>query len=139
MKGGEDSLKKIVNYMKNERGSQLIEFVAVFPLIIFAFLFVWQMALVAYTVVVAEGAARDGARVAAVEGDGGAVYSRVESSAGGLDVLNVNTTRSSGAYGDEVQVEVTVALKTIDVPFIGEFDYDITREATMPYESSENE
>ena len=72
MKGGEDSLKKIVNYMKNERGSQLIEFVAVFPLIIFAFLFVWQMALVAYTVVVAEGAARVVAGVAAVEGDGGA-------------------------------------------------------------------
>lgn len=139
MKGGEDSLQKILKYIKNERGSQLIEFVAVFPLIIFAFLFVWQMALVAYTVVVAEGAARDGARVAAVGEDGGAVYSRVVSSAGGLDVLNVNTSRSSGAHGDEVQVEVTVALKTIDVPFIGELNYDITRDATMPYEAMEND
>ncbi|SDH74863.1 TadE-like protein [Alteribacillus persepolensis] len=133
-------MRHLLKYVKNERGSQLIEFVAVFPLIIFAFLFVWQMALVAYTVVVAEGAARDGARVAAVAGiEDPAVDTAVHNSARGLDVLDIPKNVTASSYGEEVSVNVDVALKTINVPFVGELDYEITGSATMPYESEEDD
>ncbi|SFE74268.1 TadE/TadG family type IV pilus assembly protein [Alteribacillus iranensis] len=133
-------MNHLLKYVKNERGSQLIEFVAIFPLIIFAFLFVWQMALAAYTFVVAEGAARDGARVASVSGIGDteAIASSVQQSARGLDVLGISPSVSSGSYGEEVHVDIEVALKTINVPFVGELDYEITGTATMPYEYEEN-
>lgn len=49
-----------------ERGAELIEFVALFPLVLLFTLIVWQFALVGYTGIVAANAAREGARAAAV-------------------------------------------------------------------------
>ncbi|MFD2705545.1 TadE/TadG family type IV pilus assembly protein [Salibacterium lacus] len=132
-------MRHLLKYVKNERGSQLVEFVAAFPLIIFAFLFVWQMALAAYTVVVAEGAARDGARVASVSGEYDDIETSVHNSAGGLEVLHISKDVMSSSYGEEVSVNVDVALKTINVPYVGELDYEITGSATMPYESEEDD
>ncbi|MDQ0337874.1 hypothetical protein J2S00_000657 [Caldalkalibacillus uzonensis] len=130
----------IKKYLYNERGSQTLEFVALFPLIIFACLFIWQMALAAYTVVVAEAAARDGARVASVVGVGnqGAIREAVNKAAYGLDVQQVNAMTRPNSYGEEVTVTVAVKLLTIKVPFIDELDFTVTRRATMPYEQTDD-
>lgn len=116
--------------IQNERGSQLIEFLAVFPMIVMALLFIWQMALVAYTVVVAESAARDGARVAAV---GGAYEEAVERAAYGLDVSSDSYT-STTAYGEEVTVTVTATIPSVKIPLIGRIEQDLTADASMPKE-----
>ncbi|GAK06095.1 septum site-determining protein [Geomicrobium sp. JCM 19037] len=127
--------------IRNERGSQLLEFLAIFPLIIFAFLFIWQMALAAYSIVIAEVSARDGARVAAIMEDfsGGEVEYAVNQAAKSLEVRNVNVKEGSTSYGREVTVEVQVQMRTIDVPFIGELDFPITGDATMPYEVDDDD
>ncbi|WP_035178353.1 TadE/TadG family type IV pilus assembly protein [Alkalihalobacterium bogoriense] len=126
-------MKNIKKYIHNEKGSQMIEFLAVFPLIIFALLFIWQVALIAYSVVVTEAAARDGARVAAVHDD----YNQaVNNSAFGLDVTNVTRTESSGSYGAEVTVSVTTRVPVVQLPFIGAGNYTITSDATMPLEEA---
>lgn len=80
-------LNKFQQYIKNQKGSQLIEFLAVFPLIVFSFLLIWQIALAAYSVVVIESSARDGARVAAV---GGNYKAAVERSASGLVITKID-------------------------------------------------
>lgn len=119
------SLKRRLN---NERGSQLIEFLAVFPLIVFAFLLIWQMAMAAYTVVVSEGAARDGARVASVGGD---YETAVERSAYGLNVKS-DIDFATNSYGDEVTVFVKAQMPMISLPFVGKLNYTITSNATVP-------
>lgn len=120
-------------WIGNERGSQLIEFLAVFPMIVMALLFIWQMALVAYTVVVAEAAARDGARVAAVGGD---YEAAVERAAYGLDVSS-NSYSSSTDYGEEVTVTVTASIPSIKIPFIGKIEETLTADASMPKEDED--
>lgn len=131
------TLKRLVKLAREERGSQLLEFVAMFPLIIFAFLFIWQMALAAYTVVVAEGAARDGARVAAVGASAGDVQAAVNRSAYGLNVTSSVSGPRSTSYGREITVEVNAQMLTIKVPIINELDLTITSRATMPYEGDD--
>jgi TadE-like protein len=129
-------MRHIKKYIKNERGSQLIEFLAVFPMIIFALLFIWQVALVAYAVVVSEAAARDGARVASVEGD---YEAAVESSAYGLDLQSVSSSTGDSSYGKNVTVTVVTKVPTVSVPFLGKIDYDLKADATMPMEEDETD
>ncbi len=120
-------MKRLRTLVKNERGSQLIEFVAVFPMVILAMMIIWQMALVAYTVVVTEAAARDGARAAAVEGNAEEVAKR---SAGNLRLESVNTEK-----GDEdVTVTVVAKVPTVSIPFIGRLDFNFDADATIPIE-----
>ncbi|MCM3113223.1 TadE/TadG family type IV pilus assembly protein [Lederbergia lenta] len=127
-------MKSLKGYMRNERGSQLIEFMAVFPMIIMALLFIWQVALVAYTVVVAESAARDGARVAAVGGDYG---SAVDRAAHGLQVSS-SVSEGMTSYGEEVTVTVKATVPTIKIPLIGRFEHELTADASMPKEEEED-
>lgn len=125
-------MKKWKRYIRNEEGSQTIEFVALFPLIIISFLFVWQMALIAYALVVTEGAARDGARAAAVDGD----YNRVvERSVYGLEVTNV--TRTFSEDNTEVTIRLETRLPILNIPMINQIQETITSEVTMPYEYSD--
>ncbi|WP_408011557.1 TadE/TadG family type IV pilus assembly protein [Pseudalkalibacillus sp. A8] len=120
-------MKRFRKLVKNERGSQLIEFVAVFPMVILAMMIIWQMALVAYTVVVTEAAARDGARAAAVEGNAEEVAKR---SAGNLKLESVNTEK-----GDEdVTVTVVANVPTVSIPFVGRLDFTFDADATIPIE-----
>lgn len=103
-------------------------------MIVMALLFIWQVALVAYTVVVAESAARDGARVAAV---GGEFEDAVERAAYGLDVSSESFT-SGTAYGEEVTVTVTATIPSIKIPFIGRIEQDLTADASMPKEEEDD-
>jgi hypothetical protein len=133
--GGTDMLRSIQRRLYEESGSQTVEFVAAFPFIVFSFLFIWQMALAAYTLVVSEAAARDGARVAAVGGD---FHTAVRNAAYGLTIVEISPSSPPDLYTDE-EVTVTVKAKVpvIDVPFIADLDYTITSDATMPVENIE--
>ncbi|MBM7095049.1 pilus assembly protein [Bacillus sp. H-16] len=122
---------------KNQKGSQTLEFVAVFPLIIFAFLFIWQMALVSYAIVVTEAAARDGARAASVDGD---YVQAVQSSAVGLDIVGTpGRSISESSYGQEVTVTVVTKVPMVQMPFVRNLDQNVTSTATMPYEVDEDD
>ncbi|WP_416148242.1 TadE/TadG family type IV pilus assembly protein [Salipaludibacillus sp. HK11] len=124
-------------YVKNEKGSQTIEFVAIFPLIILSFLLIWQIALVAYAIVVTEAAARDGARTASVNGDYRTV---IERSAYGLDIVNEpEMSLGSSSYGEEVTITVETKVPVIQMPFIKNIEQTITSNATMPYEGEEED
>ena len=127
------TLKSILNkYIHNEKGSQAIEFVAMFPLILLSILIIWQIGLIAFSLVVAESAARDGARAAAIHDPN---WSQVaENSAFGLDV---KVTGGPGA--EEARVNVEVKAPIVQLPLISEIDFSYTLDAVMPMEEDPDE
>lgn len=124
-----NSLKK---YIKNERGSQAIEFLTMFPLIILSILIIWQIGLIAFSLVVAESAARDGARAASVHNSDWKTVA--ETSAAGLDV---------SVTGDITETTATVYVRVqapiVQLPLISEIDFSYTVDAVMPREEKNGE
>ncbi|MEH7124842.1 TadE family protein [Bacillus sp. JJ1773] len=119
-------------YVKNEKGSQAIEFIAMFPLVILGFLIIWQIALIAFSLVVAESAARDGARAASIRDPD---WKQVaERSASGFRVVV-----SGGPGDDEARVEVNIEAPVIALPFIADIKFDFTADAVMPMEDDPDE
>ena len=111
----------------NQQGAETIEFLMLIPLVMFVALVAWQLLLVGYTGVVAAGAAREGARAAAVNED---VDAAVLASAAGLraDVV-------SQPCGTFCTVKVKVQVPKVKLPFISGIKYPwIYAEATMRYE-----
>lgn len=111
----------------DERGAETIEFLMLIPLVMFVALVAWQLLLVGYTGVVAAGAAREGARAAAVDAD---VNAAVQTSAAGL---RAEVVSQSG--GTLRTVKVRVQVPKVKLPFISGIKYPwIYAEATMRYE-----
>ena len=103
-----------------------------FPLILLSILIIWQIGLIAFSLVVAESAARDGARVAAIHDPN---WSQVaENSAFGLDV---KVTGGPGA--EEARVNVEVKAPIVQLPLISEIDFSYTLDAVMPMEEDPDE
>jgi hypothetical protein len=123
------NLKGILKkHLNNEKGSQSIEFVAMFPLVILAFLIIWQVALIAFSVVVAESAARDGARAASVHDPDWENVTR--KSAYGVKIIGI----SGGPGSDEARVEVKVQAPIVALPLISEMKFSFAMDAVMPME-----
>lgn len=120
-----------------EKGSVTMEFFGLFPFIFFAFLFVWQAGLAAYTIVVAETAARDGARVASVDGIGSTkIEEAIRQTAAGLKIeeIKVDYTPSDQAP-EKVKVTVKVKVVNVELPIINQaISLDYTADAVIPYE-----
>ncbi|MBT9283096.1 MAG: pilus assembly protein [Hydrogenibacillus schlegelii] len=118
---------------EDDRGSQTVELVALFPFILFVFLFVWQVGLAAYTVVVAESAARDGARVASSARGGDDRYEEaIRHSAYGLTIKQIDKEEDD----DRVTVTLTVDMVNVRLPLINRaIELQYTARATMPREA----
>ena len=112
---------------KEERGAEAIEFVGLVPLVLLVALLSWQLILVGYAGIVAAGAAREGARAAAVDQD---VAGAVSASSAGLSVEVV------GAGGGEMRtVQVRVQVPKVPLPLLGAIEYPwVYSAATMRYE-----
>lgn len=117
-------------YLKNERGSQVIEFVGIFPLILAAALVSWQIMMAAYTFIVCEAAARDAARVASVHGD----YEQAAKNTAGA----LYESSSQVITGDEVKVTVKTKVPSYNIPFFGHYNIPIETSAIMPLEEDDS-
>lgn len=119
-------------YWQEQRGSQTIELAGLLPILVLTTLLIWQVTLAAYTVVVAEAAARDAARAAAVGNDPTLAARRAVS---GLSVhvecVPDDCNPIDAGYGLEVTVRVTVVSPTV-APFLRKWPIPITRQVTMP-------
>lgn len=117
--------------LANEQGSQTLEFAALFPLVVVTILIMWQFALAAYAVVVGNAAARDAARVAAVEGDWATAARRA---ATGFVIEVDDPDYSSVSFGRAVTVRVRIRIPTLPLPFLRERRIFAETAATMPAE-----
>ncbi len=102
-----------------ERGAAAVEFALVLPLLLVVVLAFVQVGLVITDRMLVEGAARAGARTAAVDPDPGAVADAVAAAAPGLDpgARTVDIQRA-GTQGDPVTVVVGYT-SPVRVPFLG--------------------
>ncbi|RXT07829.1 TadE/TadG family type IV pilus assembly protein [Ammoniphilus sp. CFH 90114] len=107
-------VSQLVGWIRNERGSQAIEFVAVLPLFFLMVTIVWQFAAGAGAKLTAEAAAMDGARMAIVDGDYQAAAQNVASRYQGVVV----TKAESGDY-------VTVSVR-LEVPLFSNAFFNTT-------------
>ncbi|MCM3636242.1 pilus assembly protein [Sporosarcina luteola] len=120
-------LTRWYSYVNNERGSQALQFLGLFPLILLSMLIIWQVGLISYSVVVAEAAARDGARAASAHDDNWEEIAR--NSAYGLEVV------VTGGPGEDVAtVKVKAKAPIISLPWIKNMEFDFTADAVMPME-----
>ena len=103
---------------RGERGSAVVEFALVLPILLMVTLAVVQVGLVARDQLMVVQASRAGAREAAVSLDAPAVRSAVVHAAVGLDpdALNVEVSRA-GTLGEPVTVTVRYA-ESIRVPLV---------------------
>jgi Flp pilus assembly protein TadG len=115
-------------FLKDERGSQTIEFVATIPFYIIMMLMIWQFGLAAYAMVVAEAAANDGARAAAA-GNKGIVAA--QKTAYGFKIR----TREERSV-NEVTFAVSLDVPMVKLPFLDGRNISMTAKATMPLEKN---
>jgi hypothetical protein len=127
--------------LHDEHGVELIEFLGFFPLVLLILVIAWQLLLVGYTGIVANGAAREGARAAVVRAD---IDQAVRFASPGFDgrrhwrLLSPPCTfyRSS-----PVRIQVQLEVPHVTFPFIGALNAypPVPAEATMrcepPYQS----
>jgi Flp pilus assembly protein TadG len=100
-------LVRMFRYLRNQRGSQAIEFVAILPLFALVILVILQFAMAATAKVTAEAAAMDGARMAMVSGDYEGAARKV------AQKYNV-TSVSKQDNGDYVTVTVTLQVPLLN-------------------------
>jgi predicted transcriptional regulator len=115
-----DKLVRIFRYLRNQRGSQAIEFVAILPLFALVILVILQFAMAATAKVTAEAAAMDGARMAMVNGD-------YEGAARKVAQKYEVTSVSKQDNGDYVTVTVT-----LQVPLLNNDDLFKTTGLSLP-------
>lgn len=113
-------------FIKDEKGSQTIEFVASIPFFIIMMLMIWQFGLAAYTMVVAESAAHDGARAAAA-GNNGLLAAKKTAYGFNLQGNEVRTNQ-------EVTFRVNLEVPMVQLPFLTGHKLNMTAKATMPIE-----
>lgn len=102
-----------------ERGSAVVEFALVLPLLLLVTLALVQVGVLARDRLVVEQAARAGAREAAVEGDPGAIRDAVVAAATDLDPSAIEVSvDDGGARGNPVTVSVVYAVP-IRLPLAG--------------------
>jgi Flp pilus assembly protein TadG len=101
-----------------ERGTATVEFALLLPLLLVRCLALVQFGLFARDRLLAEAAARAGAREAAVQADETAIREAALAAGPGLDpgAVTIGVTRD-GTVGDPVTVEVGYA-ESIRVPFV---------------------
>jgi len=105
----------------HERGSAVVEFALVLPIMLLILLALVQIGILARDQLLVVQAARAGAREAAVEPDAGSVRSSVEAAAPGLDPARLDVAvERLGGWGSPVRVTVSY-VAAIAVPIAGLF------------------
>jgi len=111
----------------DQKGTETLEFVGLFPLVMLTILIVWQFTLVGYAAIITAGASREGARAAAIDAD---VNMAVREASSGLEWRIEDRT-----YGEMRSVTVAIRVPKVPLPFIENIQYPwIYSKATMRYE-----
>lgn len=110
-------------YIENNRGQALVEFALAVPVLLLLAFGIMEFSLVIHQYMVVGGAAREGARSAALGGSDSAVTDAVKNSATGLDGAKITVMvvpTPERIQGEAVSVTVTYPATTV-TPLIGAF------------------
>lgn len=109
--------------LKNERGSAIIEFVSMVPLVLLLMMILWQFLVAGYAVIITQSAANEAAKVYSVTKDPGKAHSAAEKI-----VQNAKATLKLNGYVNiqdlnsrdfKATVTVDMTLKFLPKKFLG--------------------
>lgn len=104
-----------MRYIRNEKGSQLLEFTGILPLFLLMIIIVVQVAMAASAAVTAKAAAMDGARVAMTRDSSDEDYkTAVRNVASGYTVTSITRSDSSDGLFQYVTVRVTMEVPLLN-------------------------
>ncbi|MBS4193292.1 pilus assembly protein [Bacillus sp. FJAT-49705] len=108
--------------LKNERGSAIIEFVSMVPLVLLLMMILWQFLVAGYAVIITQSAANEAAKVYSVTKDSSEANNaakKIINSAKATLKLNGAVAIDSSGRNFEATVKVDMTLKFLPKKFLG--------------------
>ncbi len=129
---------KRIRIIKNEKGASAVEFALILPILIMLVFGIFQFGIAYNNYIALTHAAREGARLAAVNMDeieGIAWFeNRVRESAPSVTIESITLSGQNGDIGDPVAVTVTGEVLNIEIPLVGSWPVQLNSTATLRIE-----
>jgi len=124
--------------IKSEKGASAVEFALILPILIILVFGIVQFGIAYNNYIALTHAAREGARLAAVNMDeieGIAWFeNRIKESAPSVSIESITLSGQDGNIGDSVVVTVTGEVLNIEIPLVGSWPVQLTSTATLRIE-----
>jgi len=123
---------------KNQKGASAVEFALLIPVVVMLAFAIFEFGIAYHNYISLTHAAREGARLAAVnyDEDPGVdeFEARVRESAPTITIENIDLDGQDGSIGDTVSVTVTGEVLNIEIPLVGSWPVQMTSTATLRIE-----
>ncbi|MFC2159366.1 TadE/TadG family type IV pilus assembly protein [Actinomycetota bacterium] len=131
-------MKKKHSIFRKENGASAVEFALVLPLLVVLIFGIFQFGIAYNNYIALTHAAREGARLAAVNMDeelGRDIFdARIRDSAPTVTIDDIDLSGEDGDIGDSVEVTVTGQVLNIEIPLAGSWPVTLTSTATLRIE-----
>jgi len=124
--------------IKSEKGASAVEFALILPILIILVFGIVQFGIAYNNYIALTHAAREGARLAAVNMDEilgiEEFENRIKESAPSVSIESITLSGQDGNIGDSVAVTVTGEVLNIEIPLAGSWPVQLTSTATLRIE-----
>ncbi len=124
--------------IKNEKGASAVEFALILPILVILVFGIVQFGIAYNNYIALTHAAREGARLAAVNMDEilgiEEFENRIKESAPSVSIESITLSGQDGNIGDSVAVTVTGEVLNIEIPLAGSWPVQLTSTATLRLE-----
>ena len=124
--------------IKSEKGASAVEFALILPILVILIFAIFQFGIAYNNYIALTHAAREGARLAAVNFDEDPgideFKDRVRDSAPSVTIQSIDLLGENGDIGDSVSVTVTGEVLNIEIPLAGSWPVQLTSTATLRIE-----
>ena len=124
--------------IKSEKGASAVEFALILPILIILVFGIVQFGIAYNNYIAITHAAREGARLAAVNMDEilgiEEFENRIKESAPSVSIESITLSGQDGDIGDSVAVTVTGEVLNIEIPLAGSWPVQLTSTATLRIE-----
>ena len=130
---------KSIRIIKNEKGASAVEFALILPILIMLVFGIFQFGIAYNNYITITHAAREGARLAAVDLNNPLLKQIIIERAYPIPITEddiIIDTPLGTKIGDPVEVEITYNI-TIEIPLVGSWDIPLTSKAVMRLENYE--
>lgn len=130
---------KSIRIIKNEKGASAVEFALILPILIMLVFGIFQFGIAYNNYITITHAAREGARLAAVDLNNDLLKQIIIERAYPIPLepanIDINTPEGTD-IGDPVEVEITYNI-TVEIPLVGSWSIPLTSKAVMRLENYE--
>jgi Flp pilus assembly protein TadG len=130
--------KELKHSIKRQRGASAVEFALLVPIVVMLAFAIFEFGIAYHNYISLTHAAREGARLAAVNFDVDPgldeFEDRVRNSAPTINIESIDLDGQDGNIGDTVSVTVTGEVLNIEIPLVGSWPIQMASTATLRIE-----